>query len=85
MEVIDGNVVRSMCAFPNADYVFAPSIGASGCIILLRNSMLWLKLDEFISSFSVPVFVRDLRKGADWVVTCVYGPCSSSNRIAFWA
>lgn len=47
--------------------------------------MLWLKLDEFISSFSVPVFVRDLRKGVDWVVTCVYGPWSSSNRNAFWA
>lgn len=26
MEVIDGNVVRSVCAFPNADYVSAPSI-----------------------------------------------------------
>lgn len=33
---------------------------------------------------SQSVLVRDLRKGVEKVATCVYGPCSSSGRIAFW-
>lgn len=62
---------------------FAPSVVASRGILLLWNSGLWLKLDEYIGSFSVLVLVRDLRKGVEWVATFVYVPCSSSELIAF--
>lgn len=37
MEVTDANVVRSVCAFPDASYVFPPSGGASGGILLFWN------------------------------------------------
>lgn len=46
-ENVDVQVIRSLCAFPNANCVFCLSEGLSGGILLL-----W-KIDEYIGTFSV--------------------------------
>lgn len=62
MEVIDVKVIRSLSYFLDVNFVFAPSIGVSGGILLFWNSILWMQLDAFIGSFSVSALVWRLEE-----------------------
>lgn len=55
MEIIDTQVIRSICFWPDYQFSLCPSIGASGGVLLLWNATLWHKLDEFLGRFSVSI------------------------------
>lgn len=57
MEVIEAQVVRSFCPWPDGQFVMSSLIGVAGGILLVWNSALWHKLDEYVGRFSVFVFV----------------------------
>ena len=55
----------------------------SSMILLVWNAALWVKLDEHVGRYTVSALLRDVRCGAVWVVTSVYGPNRSSDSNAF--
>ena len=84
MEVIDIQIIRSICLWSNSEFAMCPSIGASGGILLVWNAVYWQKMDEFVGGFTVSVLLKDVRCKTEWVATSVYGSSSSSNyRVEF--
>lgn len=80
MEIIDTQVIRSICFWPDYQFSLCPSMGASGGVLLLWNATLWHKLDEFLGRFSVSILLQDFQCDAVWVATLVYGPNNASDR-----
>lgn len=74
MEMIEAAVVRSLCPFCDPNFVFCQSVGRSGGILLVWNSMLWQMLDVHVGVYSVSVLVKDVCFNTEWVATFVYGP-----------
>lgn len=74
MEIIDDAVVRSRCLFRDSSFVFRPSIGRSGDILLVWNSMLWQIVDFYVGVYSMSALVRDVCSNIEWVATPVYAP-----------
>ena len=83
MESVDDQSFRSFCPWPAYQYVLRPSVGASAGILLVWNAALWVKLEEHVGRYTVSALLRDVRCGAVWVVTSVYGPNHSSDSNAF--
>lgn len=72
-----------LCPFQDPSFVFFPSSGRSGGILLVWNSRLWHKVDVFVGVYSVSSLVKDVRTNSIWVATSVYGPNQSMYRSAF--
>lgn len=85
MDVIDDAVVSSLFPFHDPSFVFCPSTGRSGGILLVWNSTLWQMVDAYVGSILVSVLVKDVHTHVEWVATSVCGPNQSSDRSAFWA
>lgn len=79
MEVIDEKVIRSLCALQNFNFVFCPSKGVFGGVLLFWNSDMWPQVGVHIGLYSVSVLVKDVRRSVEWVASSIYGPCNSSK------
>ena len=83
MENIDAHIVSSIFPWLNCQFVFRPSVGAWG-ILLVWNAVYWYKVDEFVGRFSVSVLLKDVRRDAEWVAPSVYGPTNANDEADFW-
>lgn len=76
MELIDDNIMRSICPWSYFHFIMFPSIGASGKSLIAWNGLYCQKLDEFVGRFSTCPFLRCSPK---WeVATSVYSPTNAS-------
>jgi hypothetical protein len=64
-------------------FVFVPSIGASGEIIVLWNSSVFTGLLLETQSFGARVSFTSVHNNSSWVMVCVYGPCQGIARDEF--
>lgn len=55
MELIDDNIMRSICPWSHFHFVMFPSIGASGKTLIAWNALYCQKLDEFVGRYSTSV------------------------------
>lgn len=78
-------MVRSLCPICDPSFVYYPSIGMSGGILLVWNSRSWQLEDFHVGVYSVLALVRDARANCEWVATSVYGLNQSLYRTDFWA
>ncbi|KAK1313990.1 hypothetical protein QJS10_CPA06g01086 [Acorus calamus] len=67
-----------------SDFVFKPSEGASGGILLAWSNRRWKKLDERVGLFSVSVVLEDMISHWVWTWTGIYGPNAEERRPEFW-
>ena len=58
MEIIEIQIIRSICPWSNSQFGMCPSIGASGGILLVWNAIYWQKMDEFVRRFTVCLIKR---------------------------
>lgn len=63
MEIIDDQVIRSICPWLSFQFVFRPSIGAYGGILLVSNDACWQKMDKFVRRFFVSALLKYIRCG----------------------
>lgn len=83
MEVVSRRLILSMLGseFDN-NFVFLPSVGASGGILIAWRSKLGTIAASRIGSFCASIqFCPD--NGVPWWLTTVYGPQSNEGKIAF--
>lgn len=65
MEVIDAQVVRSFCPWPDGQIVTNLLISTMGVILLVWKPALWQKLEEYVGRFSVSVLFKAARRDAE--------------------
>ena len=66
-------------------FAFSPSRGASGGILVVWVSNVFLGTPGEINSFSVTVNFVSRQSSEAWTLTCIYGPCSGPERSDFVA
>lgn len=62
---------------------FSPSRGASGGILVVWVSKVFLGTPGDINSFSVTVNFVSRQSSDAWTLTCIYGPCNGPERSLF--
>ena len=64
-------------------FAFAPSVGASGGILIIWNSSVFEGQLVQIQCFNVVVSFRSVHNSEKWTLVSVYGPCEGQPRDDF--
>ena len=75
-ESFDLAFIKTFCPKRFDKFVFAPSVGASGGILTVWNSSLFLGSPWLIESYAVGVSFVSTQSNETWNLVNVYGPCS---------
>jgi len=79
----DALFLKKFCPQYIDDFVFLPSNGNSGGILVAWNSNLFEGELIFFNGFATSVQFWSKHDGTSWIVTCVYGPCTPNGKNAF--
>ncbi|CAL9004761.1 unnamed protein product [Prunus brigantina] len=82
-EVFDRRLAAGIWGSRFKEWVYAPSRGRSGGIVVMWNSQTISISDFEIGEFSVSIRIVD-GSGGDWWLSGIYGPCHSRDRRIFW-
>jgi exonuclease III len=82
-ENFDWRLIRKFCPKRFDNFVFAPSVGASGGIMILWNSSVFLGQVVEIKRFGIIIDFISNHNNAKWTLVCVYGPCDGIERDNF--
>jgi hypothetical protein len=81
--MFDLSFLRKICPQYIDAFDFLPSVGASGGILIAWNSGLFIGVKTFSNSFVVTLDFSSRHDNANWVLTCVYAPCTPEGRTLF--
>ncbi|KAK1312236.1 hypothetical protein QJS10_CPA07g00623 [Acorus calamus] len=84
MEVMTQGDIRAISGGKFEGYIFKPSLGASGGILIGWNDRLWKMVDQSIDEFSITVVLEDRVTQWQWMCTSVYGPNIDEDRGRVW-
>lgn len=79
----DDMFVRNICPLSFDKYVYLPSQGASGGIIVLWKSVFFLGNLVFQNSYAISVEFISLHDNARWILTNIYAPCTHPEKRDF--
>ena len=82
-ESFDLVFIKSFCPKRFDKFVFAPSIGASGGILTVWNSSVFVGTPWHVESFAVGVSFVSTQSNDSWNLVNVYGPCTGQRRLDF--
>lgn len=82
-EVFDRRLAAGVWGSRFKEWVYAPSRGRSGGIVVMWNSQTVSISDYEIGEFSVSIRIIDV-SGGDWWLSGIYGPCQPRDRRRFW-
>ncbi|KAL6288610.1 hypothetical protein ACE6H2_006120 [Prunus campanulata] len=82
-ETINKKLVASVWGSRFKEWVFSPSTGRSGGIVLMWNTHLVSVTDSLVGEFSVSIKIT-LNHCLDWWLSGIYGPCKQRERKRFW-
>ena len=68
--------IRAFCPQRFDSFLFAPSVGASGGILVLWNSSIFKGTLVQIQSFGIVVSFQSVHNAEKWTLVSVYGPCT---------
>ena len=83
MECIDSMTVRNFCPSRFDSFVFCPSVGASGGIVVLWNSSVLTERLIEVKQFGIVVHFTSNHNNEQWTFVNVYGPCRGQARDDF--
>ena len=83
MECIDSMTVRNFCPSRFDSFVFSPSVGASGGIVVLWNSSVLSGRLMEAKHFGIIVQFTSKHNNEVWTLVNVYGPCRGQARDDF--
>lgn len=75
--------VKLFCPHNFDQFVFMPSVGASGGLITVWDSSLFAGNTLFVKSFAVGVNFKSLQTAKSWSLINIYGPCNEPDRSVF--
>lgn len=71
----DIRAIRKFCPRRFDSFSFAPSVGASGGILVVWNSSIFKGQLIQIQSLCMVIAFTSLHNGEQWTLVSVYGPC----------
>jgi exonuclease III len=82
-ESFDWCLIRKFCPKRFDNFVFSPSIGASGGIIVLWNSSIFTGVLMEVKKYGILVNFTSAHNNVNWSLVSVYGPCQGVERDNF--
>ena len=82
-ESFDLAFIKTFCPKRFDKFVFAPSVGASGGIIVIWNSTVFTGTSWLVDSFAIGISFVATQSNDSWKLVNVYGPCSGQRRVDF--
>jgi exonuclease III len=82
-ECFDWHFIRKFCPKRFDNFVFAPSVGSSGGILVLWNSAIFDGLLIESKKIGLRIKFTSVHNNASWMLVCVYGPCQGVDRDNF--
>jgi exonuclease III len=85
-ESFDWKLIRNFCPKRFDNFVYSPSVGASGGIIIIWNSSVFSGLLVQSVKYGVQVNFTSKHNNNSWSLVCVYGPCQGeeSDNFVSW-
>jgi exonuclease III len=71
----DWRLIRKFCPKRFDNFVFSPSVGAAGGLLILWNSSVFSGVLVETQRFGLVVNITSSHNNANWTVVSVYGPC----------
>ncbi|KAK1304533.1 hypothetical protein QJS10_CPB11g01479 [Acorus calamus] len=84
MPVITQADVRVICGDKLSSFVFKPSRGASGGILLCWDDRERFMIDWRMGNYSISVLFEDRATSWRWICSSVYGPCEDEDKGGLW-
>jgi hypothetical protein len=81
--VIDSNFLKNIYPRRYNKFVFYPSDGASGGLLIVWNGTLFDGVVIDSNRFAITVQLTSLQSGQDFFLTNIYGPCSDTGKAEF--
>jgi len=82
-EGFDSRFLKNVCPNEFDAFDLLPSIGASGGILIAWKSSLFSGERLMINEFGITTQFTSLHDNKSWILTCVYGPCTTEGKHAF--
>jgi hypothetical protein len=79
----DISFIRSCCPRRFDDFVYVPSIGASGGLIIIWDSSIFSGMVMHCEQFAIFVYFTSTQSAQSWTLVNVYGPCTGDQRNDF--
>ena len=83
MEFFDLNTLRTCCPKRFDQFVFSPSVGASGGLLIVWDSRFFTGILLDVQPFGLAVRFTSSHNHSVWTLVNVYGPCDTMRRDAF--
>ncbi|XP_026417555.1 uncharacterized protein LOC113313043 [Papaver somniferum] len=83
-EMLDDQLIKSLWGNNECDYVYLPSEGRSGGIIVMWNPSIVMKEEELLGAFYVTLKFKNIHDGFVWIFTFVYGATDPLDYDQFW-
>jgi exonuclease III len=75
--------IKSCCPRRFDDFVYIPSDGASGGLIIIWDSLVFAGMIMHCEKFDVSVHFTSVHSSQSWTLVNIYGPCSGDSRGEF--
>jgi len=82
-ETIDLSFIRNICPQAFDSFVFRPSLGASGGIVVIWKSAIFSGTEIFQNEFAISTEFTSRINDESWVLRTVYAPCTSNGKRDF--
>ena len=82
-EAFDLQFIRKFCPSAFDSFEFLPSVGASGGMLVAWKGSLFTGIKIFSNAYAISVEFTSLHNLDKWLLTNVYGPCTSDGKVEF--
>jgi exonuclease III len=82
-QTFDAQFIKKFCPASFDAFEFLPSVGASGGIITIWKSSLFSGSLVFSNAFAISIEFLSKHDQSAWLLTNVYGPCTSEGKSVF--
>lgn len=83
MEIINNSTMKKLAPKRFSKFAFAPSVGASGGILIGWIDAAFQGTVVEIKNFAITMEFQSRHNAEKWKLTMVYGPCQGEQRDAF--
>jgi hypothetical protein len=76
-------IIRKFCPKRFDNFAYSPSVGASGDIVVLKNSAIFARVLIEIKRFPIVINFTSTHNSDNWTMVTVYVPCEGLERDEF--
>jgi exonuclease III len=79
----DKAFIKQCCPSIFDEFVYVPSVGASGGLIIIWQSSMFSGMVMHCTSFALSVYFTSVHNAQSLTIVNIYGPCDGENREVF--